>query len=145
MCVDTGQVSPSSPAVAYRTRALLSVPPNRGLMLDSADDGLLTLRRERRLTRTHAVLWAIILTTTVADILLTMAGLATGFSEGNVVVATMLDQFGLAGLFLVKFAAMAWLVGGWALLDDRNAAVFLALFATVTGGVVSYNAALLFG
>jgi len=114
-------------------------------MRDSAGDGLLTLRRERRLTRRHAVLWAIILTTTAADILLTMAGLATGFSEGNVVVAAMLEQFGLTGLFLVKFGAMVWLVGGWALLDDRNAAVFLALFAAVTSGVVGYNAVLLFG
>ena len=108
-------------------------------------DGLLTLRRKRRLTQTHAVLWALILATTTADILLTMAGLATGFSEGNVVVAAMLDRFGLAGLFLVKFAAMVWLVGGWALLDDRNAAVFLGLFAAVTTGVVGYNAVLLFG
>lgn len=143
MCVDTAQ---------YRavvgdsgTRAFLSVPTNERTMPRSAGDGLLTLRRKRRLTRTHAVLWATILATTVADILLTMAGLDAGFSEGNVVVAAMLDQFGLAGLFLVKFAAMAWLVGGWALLDDRNAAVFLALFAAVTTGVVGYNALLLFG
>lgn len=144
MCVDTGQSAPPGEADS-RTRALLSVPPNWGTMLGREDNGLFTLRRKRRLTRTHAVLWGLILTTTVADILLTMAGLAAGFSEGNVVVAGMLDRFGLAGLFLVKFAAMVWLVGGWALLDDRNAAVFLALFAAVTSGVVGYNAVLLFG
>jgi len=114
-------------------------------MSDSASDRLLTLRRKRRLTRTHAVLWAVILATTAGDILLTMAGLAAGFSEGNAVVAAMLDRFGLAGLFLVKFAAMAWLVGGWALLDDRNASIFLALFAAVTSGGVGYNTLLLFG
>ncbi|WP_407066826.1 DUF5658 family protein [Haloarcula sediminis] len=110
-----------------------------------ADDALLTLRRERRMTRTHAVLWALILATTVADILLTMVGLSAGFREGNVVLAAMLADFGLLGLWLVKFAAMVWLVAGWALLDDRNAAVFLALFATVTGAVVVSNALLVFG
>lgn len=112
---------------------------------DEADDALLTLRRERRMTRTHAVLWALILVTTVADILLTMTGLAAGLREGNAVLAAMLAEFGLAGLWLVKFAAMTWLVAGWALLDDRNAAVFLALFATVTSVVVVSNAVLLLG
>ncbi|WP_425433343.1 DUF5658 family protein [Haloarcula salinisoli] len=110
-----------------------------------SDDALLTLRRERRMTRSHAVLWALILATTAADIVLTMVGLEAGLREGNVVMAAMLAEFGLAGLGLVKFAAMAWLVAGWALLDDRNAAVFLALFATVTCAVVVSNALLLFG
>lgn len=110
-----------------------------------ADDALLTLRRERRMTLPHAVLWALILATTVADILLTMVGLNAGLREGNVVLAAMLAEFGLVGLWLVKFAAMAWLVAGWALLDDRNAAVFLSLFAAVTAAVVLSNALLLFG
>jgi len=109
------------------------------------DDALLTLRRERRMTRTHAALWTLILATTVADILLTMAGLEVGFREGNVVVATLISELGLTGLWLVKFAAMVWLVGGWALLSDRNASVFLALFAAVTSVVVVSNAVLLFG
>ena len=112
---------------------------------DEADDALLTLRRKRRLTRTHAVLWTLILATTVADILLTMVGLQAGLREGNVIVAALLAELGLAGLFLVKFAAMVWLVAGWTLLSDRNAAVFLALFAAVTGAVVLSNAVLLFG
>jgi len=109
------------------------------------DDALLTLRRERRLTRTHAVLWTLILVTTVADILLTMAGLDAGYREGNVVVATFLSELGLAGLWLVKFAAMVWLVAGWALLSDRDASIFLALFAVVTTTVVVSNALLLSG
>jgi len=110
-----------------------------------SDGALFTLRRKRRMTRTHAVLWAVILLSTAADIVLTMAGLAAGLREGNVVVATLLAEFGLAGLWGLKFAAMLWLVGGWLLLDDRNAAVFLGLFATVTCGVVVSNAVLLFG
>jgi len=110
-----------------------------------ADDALLTLRRSRQMTRIHAVLWATILATTVADILLTMVGLAAGLREGNVVVATLLAEFGLVGLWLVKFTAMLWLVAGWLLLDDRTASVFLGLFAAVTGAVVVSNAVLLFG
>lgn len=109
------------------------------------DDALFTIRRKRRLTRMHAVLWAVILTTTVADILLTMVGLAAGLREGNVVIARLLSEFGLAGLWVVKFGAMVWLVGGWCLLDDRDASVFLALFAAVTTAVVVSNALLLFG
>ncbi|WP_431357794.1 DUF5658 family protein [Haloarcula marina] len=106
---------------------------------------MFTLRRERRITRTHAVLWTLILTSTVADVLLTMVGLSLGYREGNAVVAALLGEFGAAGLWLVKFAAMLWLVAGWTVLSDRDAAVFLALFAAVTVGVVAYNAVLLFG
>lgn len=115
------------------------------LSRSESDDALLTLRRERTMIRTHAVLWAVILVTTVADILLTMIGLEAGLREGNIVVATLLREFGLAGLWVVKFAAMLWLVCGWALLDDRNAAIFLGLFATVTAAVVVSNLLLLFG
>ena len=53
--------------------------------------------------------------------------------------------FGPAGLWLVKFAAMCWLVAGWALLSDRNAAVFLGLFAAVTLTVTAHNAVLVLG
>ena len=107
------------------------------------DEALLTFRRERRMTRTHAALWALILAATVGDILLTLVGTAGGLQEGNVVVATLMGAFGPAGLWLVKFLAMVWLVGGWAFLSDRNAAIFLALFASVTVVVTVYNALLL--
>ena len=99
-----------------------------------------TLWREHDLSHTHAVLWTVILVATVGDILLTMTGLTVGLQEGNVVVSTMLAEFGLAGLWLVKFGAMLWLVAGWRLLSEHNATVFLALFAVVTLAVVAYNA-----
>lgn len=117
-------------------------------MADSAESGgqsLITVRREREMTTAHAVLWAVILAATVADVLLTMAGLRLGFQEGNVVVRAMLAQFGLAGLWLVKFLAMCWLVAGWAVLSDRNAAVFLGLFGLVTVAAVVHNAVLVLG
>lgn len=95
------------------------------------------------MTRAHAALWTLILATTAADIVLTLAGTQSGLQEGNAVVGAMLSAFGPAGLWLVKFGAMVWLVGGWAVLSDRNAAVFLALFAAVTTAVTVYNAVLL--
>jgi len=70
------------------------------------------------MTRTHAAL-------TAADVVLTIVG--------------------LAGLWAVKFAAMCWLVAGWALLSDRNASVFLGLFAAVTSLVVVHNAVTILG
>ena len=97
------------------------------------------------MTRAHAVLWTVIVLATVADILLTMAGLANGFREGNAVVVASLSTLGLGGLFLVKFAAMVWLVAGWTLLSDRNASIFLALFAVVTLAVVANNVLVLTG
>jgi len=106
---------------------------------------LFTPRRERHMTRTHAVLWGLILVTTAADVVLTMLGRANGYAEGNVVVRELVAAFGLAGLWMVKFLAMCWLVAGWALLSDRNAAVFLGLFAAVTTLVVVHNALTLFG
>lgn len=104
---------------------------------------LARLPRERRMTRTHAVLWAAILASTVVDILLTMAGLELGLQEGNPVVRAMVSRFGLAGLWVVKYLAMLWLVAGWALLTDRNASIFLGLFASVTLAVTAHNAVLL--
>lgn len=98
--------------------------------------------RERRMTRTHRILWTAILVSTVVDILLTMTGLELGLREGNPVVRTMVSAFGLVGLWLVKYLAMLWLVAGWALLSDRNASIFLALFATVTLAVTTHNALL---
>jgi hypothetical protein len=106
-------------------------------------ESLLTLRRQRRMTRVHGALWALILSSTVADILLTLVGTAGGLQEANAAVGVMMDAFGPAGLWFVKFLAMVWLVGGWAFLSDRNAAIFLALFATVTVLVTVYNALLL--
>ena len=105
----------------------------------AADSERVTLWPEHHLSNTHAVLWTVILVATVGDILLTMTGLTVGLQEGNAVVSTMLAEFGLAGLWLVKFGAMLWLVVGWRLLSERNATVFLTLFAVVTLAVVAYN------
>lgn len=91
------------------------------------------------LSETDFVLWTAVLVATVGDILLTLTGLTAGLQEGNVVVRTMLAEFGVAGLWLVKFGAMLWLVAGWRALDEWKATLFLALFAVVTLAVVAHN------
>lgn len=120
----------------------MEADPEQG---DRAGDPLLTPRLEREMTRSHAALWTVILAATSADIVLTMVGLAGGLREGNVLVRAAIAELGVPGLWLVKFGAMVWLVAGWALLSDRNATVFLALFAVVTVGVVVHNAVVVLG
>ncbi|WP_424003225.1 DUF5658 family protein [Haloarcula salina] len=91
------------------------------------------------MSEADVVLWTAVLVATVGDILLTLTGLTAGLQEGNVVVRTMLAEFGVAGFWLVKFVAMLWLVAGWRVLDERKATAFLALFAVVTLAVVAHN------
>ncbi|WP_018258771.1 DUF5658 family protein [Halomicrobium katesii] len=110
-----------------------------------SEESLLPVRREREMTGTHAALWSAILVATVLDVLTTMVGLERGLREGNAVVAAAIELLGLPGLWLVKFAAMVWLVGGWALLSDRDAAIFLGLFAAVTVATVVVNVVTLLG
>ena len=111
--------------------------------MSSADEGSeFSLPRQRRMTETHAVLWTVVVAT-VGDVLLTMAGMGLGLREGNAVVRLMMGAFGPAGLWVVKFLAMCWLVAGWTLLSDRDASIFLALFAVVTVSVTGYNAVLI--
>lgn len=98
---------------------------------------------EREMTDTHAVLWTAILIATVVDIILTLVGVGTGLGEGNPVVRALMGAFGVAGLYIVKFLAMVWLVAGWTLLSDRNASIFLALFAIVTILVTAHNSVLI--
>lgn len=91
------------------------------------------------MTEEHVVLWTVIVVATVADIVLTLTGLAAGAREGNVVVRVLMAELGLAGLWLVKFLAMLWLVAGWWLLSEWKATIFLALFGIVTLLVVANN------
>jgi len=99
----------------------------------------------RDMSETHAVLWTVVVVATVADVVMTLTGLSNGLPEGNPVVRTMVGTFGVAGLWVVKFLAMCWLVAGWALLSDWKATVFLALFAVVTLAVVLNNVVVLLG
>lgn len=94
----------------------------------------------RHMSETDAVLWSVVIVATVADVVTTISGLSLGLGEGNVVVREMIATLGLAGFWLVKFCALAALATGWALLPERKATAFLAVFALVTMGVVLSNA-----
>jgi hypothetical protein len=115
----------------------------------SDSDGLLSAVSSVRtdlapeMSGTHRLLWTVILAATVGDVVLTIAGLSAGLREGNLFLRVMLAEFGLFGLWLVKFGAMLWLVAGWQFLSERNATVFLALFAVVTVAIVAHNSLLL--
>lgn len=99
----------------------------------------------RHMTETHAVLWTAVVVATVADVVMTLTGMSSGLQEGNPVVRAMVGAFGPAGLWVVKFGAMCWLVAGWAYLENWKATVFLALFAVVTLAVVLNNAVVILG
>lgn len=96
--------------------------------------------RDAGMSENDVVLWTVVLVATGGDVLLTLAGLAAGLQEGNVVVRTALAALGLPGFWLVKFLALCWLVVGWTLLPDRQGSAFLAIFALVTLAVVLNNA-----
>jgi len=100
-------------------------------------------RTQQRMSETHAVLWTVVIVATVADVVLTLTGLSIGLGEGNPVVRLLLSGFGPAGLWLVKFLAMLWLVAGWVLLPERVGTAFLAVFALVTVAVTAHNAVLI--
>lgn len=102
-------------------------------------------RLSGRMTETDAVLWTVVLVVTVADVVTTISGLANGLQEGNVVVREMIESFGLAGFWVVKFLALCWLVAGWHLLSDRKGTAFLAVFGLVTMVVVFHNAMTMLG
>lgn len=112
---------------------------------EPAQSSLFSWRREVAVTPTHAALWTVIVAATVLDSYLTLFGLGAGLEEGNALVSTAIAAFGPAGLWGIKLAAMAWLVAGWTLLSNRDAAVFLALFAAVTVLVAASNAVLVLG
>lgn len=110
---------------------------------DAVDDGETLFRRH--MTETHAVLWTVIIVATVADVVTTLTGLSNGVEEANPVIRSMVGSFGVAGLWVVKFLAMCWLVAGWAYLSEWKATVFLTIFGVVTLAVVLNNAVVILG
>lgn len=115
-------------------------------MLDGRDTsgrerGLLAaLPTRRTLNENHAVLWTVIITSAVLDILTTMVGLGIGLDEGNAVARAFIATYGLTGIGWLKFAALVVLVITWAVLPDRRSTVVLVGFAVVSLLVVALNA-----
>lgn len=88
---------------------------------------------------TETTLWALAVVATIADSLLTLAGLQLSLSEGNPAMVAALSAFGVPGLVLVKGLALAWAAFVWWSLSDRNANIALGLFVGVTLAVVFNN------
>ncbi|MDY6818431.1 MAG: DUF5658 family protein [Halobacteriales archaeon] len=95
---------------------------------------------ERPLTENHAVLWTVVIVSSVFDILTTMVGLNLGFREGNAVARAFIQTYGTPGIGLLKFVALVGVVIGWGLLSERRATALLAGFAVVSLIVVVLNA-----
>lgn len=95
---------------------------------------------ERRLSASHAVLWAVVLVSSVFDIVTTIVGVGRGIPEGNAVARAFIETYGTPGIGLLKFSALVVLVVLWATLPDRKATAVLTVFAVVSLVVVALNA-----
>ena len=94
---------------------------------------------ERRLSESHAVLWAVVIVSTVFDVVTTIVGIQRGAEEGNAVARAFIETYGTPGIGLLKFSALVVVVL-WATLPDRHATVVLTAFALVSLLVVVLNA-----
>jgi hypothetical protein len=95
---------------------------------------------ERRLSESHAVLWTVVIVSTVFDVVTTLVGLELGLSEGNAVARAFLSTYGPLGIGALKFVALVVLVLTWARISDRQATLALAGFALVSLLTVALNA-----
>lgn len=108
---------------------------------DEGESHRFVWRLNRPLPESHAVLWTVILTATVFDIVTTIVGLANRLEEGNAVARAFIATYGTPGIGLLKFSALVILVVAWAiLLDDRHATQILAAFAVLSLLTVALNA-----
>lgn len=95
----------------------------------------------RPLPESHAVLWTVVITASIFDIVTTIVGLATRLEEGNAVARAFIATYGTPGIGLLKFSALVLLVIAWAiLLNDRHATQVLAAFAIISLVTVALNA-----
>ncbi|MFT4922874.1 MAG: hypothetical protein ACI8XM_002093 [Haloarculaceae archaeon] len=92
------------------------------------------------LSESHAVLWTVVLVSSVFDIVTTIVGIERGASEANTIAQAFIETYGAPGIGLLKFSALVLVVVLWALLSDRHATVVLAAFAVVSLAVVAINA-----
>ena len=89
--------------------------------------------------------WSFVALTLVADIGLTVMGLANGFVESNPVAVVAFQKAGVIGLFLLKFQAVAVAALGWRVLPRPARVVAPACLGATWSVAVLANLALLFG
>jgi uncharacterized membrane protein len=95
---------------------------------------------ERQLSESHTVLWAVVILSSLFDVVTTIVGMERGLGEGNAVARAFIETYGTPGIGLLKFSALLVVVLAWALFDDRRATAVLVGFALVSLVVVALNA-----
>lgn len=106
---------------------------------DSSEPTGLSWRTKRNLTPSHALLWTVVIITSVFDILTTIVGLGHRLEEGNAVARAFIATYGMPGIGLLKFSALVLLVIAWTILLDRHATKVLAAFAIISLVTVTWN------
>ncbi len=91
------------------------------------------------LSVSHAVLWTVILLTSLFDIVTTTVGLELGLREGNAVARALIESYGVVGLAILKIGALVVVALVWAALDERRSTAALVGFALVSSFVVALN------
>lgn len=87
----------------------------------------------------EAVLWGVLLVVMTADVVLTLAGLQQGLSEGNAVVRAAIDAFGPAGLWLIKGGAVGLGVVAASAVSSRVKPLIPLALAIPTSFAVAVN------
>ena len=89
------------------------------------------------LSRHETKLWMLVIAVTVADGVLTQAGLVHGHPEGNPFVRSAVSQFGYIGIWAIKVGALAIAFGVRSTLSNRRGPVVpLALMVPWTSATV---------
>jgi hypothetical protein len=96
-------------------------------------------RVERELSEEHAVLWTVVITASIFDVVTTMVGLMRGFDEGNAVAQAFIQTYGTPGIGLLKLSGLILLVVSWAVLPERPAGHVLLAFAFISLLTVALN------
>jgi len=90
---------------------------------DGSVDSSLATQASAFLARHEGALWGLVIAVTVADGVLTYAGLVHGYAEGNPVVRSAISQFGYVGIGAVKVLALGVALGVRSSLTTRRGAV----------------------
>jgi hypothetical protein len=109
------------------------------------DERPLAWQVERQLTESHAVLWAVVIVSSIFDVVTTITGLSLGLTEGNAVAQAFIATYGTSGIGLLKFIALFLLILTWSALPDRSATYVLSGFAVVSLFTITLNAITLAG
>ncbi|MBX0296294.1 DUF5658 family protein [Haloarcula nitratireducens] len=91
------------------------------------------------LSVSHAVLWTVILLTSLFDVVTTTVGLELGLREGNAVARALVESYGVVGLAALKIGALLVVALVWAALDEHRSTAALVGFALVSSFVVALN------